>query len=103
MVQPHGRRDRPEPGTSPASDPKGASLGRVCVTTDGNGNAAVEVLENNPVSVNVIADFADFADEGILRTVTVRIAVPASVLRLGRMAEGPAPTAGPRPFSIACR
>jgi hypothetical protein len=58
------------------------------------------VLENNPVSVNVIADFAD---EGILRTVTVRIAVPASVLRLGRMAEGPAPTAGPRPFSIACR
>jgi hypothetical protein len=45
------------------------------------------VLESNPVSVNVIADFADFADfadEGILRTVTVRIAVPASVLRLGR-------------------
>ena len=34
--------------TSPASDPKGPSLGRTCVTTDDNGNAAVEVLESNP-------------------------------------------------------
>jgi hypothetical protein len=62
-------------GTSPASDPKGPSLGRTCVTTDGNGNAAVEVLESNPISVNVIADFTD---EGILRSITVDYATAGS-------------------------
>jgi hypothetical protein len=55
-------------GTSPAADPKGSGTGRVCVTTDSNGNAAVEVLESNPVSVNVIADFTN---EGILRSISV--------------------------------
>jgi hypothetical protein len=55
-------------GTSPAADPKGSGTGRVCVTTDSNGNAAVEVLESNPVSVDVIADFTN---EGILRDISV--------------------------------
>jgi hypothetical protein len=54
--------------TSPAADPKGTGTGRVCVTTDSNGNAAVEVLESNPVSVDVIADFTN---EGILRDISV--------------------------------
>jgi hypothetical protein len=62
-------------GTSPASDPKGPSLGRVCVTTDGNGNAAVEVLESNPVAINVIADFTA---EGILRSISVDYSTPGS-------------------------
>jgi hypothetical protein len=57
-------------GTSLASDPKGGSS-RVCVTTDDNGNAAVEVLESNPISVDVIADFTN---EGILRDITVNYA-----------------------------
>ncbi len=55
-------------GTSPAADPQGASLGRTCVDTDSNGNAAVEVLESDPVSVDVIADFTN---EGILRDVSI--------------------------------
>jgi hypothetical protein len=60
-------------GTSLASDPKGA--GRTCVTTDRNGNAAVEVLESNPVTVNVIADFTA---EGILRSISVDYSTPGS-------------------------
>ncbi len=55
-------------GTAPAPDPKGPSLGRTCVTTDANGNAAVEVLESKPVTVNVITDFTN---EGILRSADV--------------------------------
>jgi len=51
-----------------ASDPTGNSLGRICETTDVNGNAAIEVLESDPVNVDVIADFAQ---EGILRDVSI--------------------------------
>ncbi len=53
------------------------------MTTDRKGNAAVEVLESNPVAVNVIADFAN---EGIHRSISpdcvVRITVSSSVLRI---------------------
>ncbi len=55
-------------GTSPAPDPQGPSLGRTCVTTNDAGNAAVEVLESDPVTVDVIADFTN---EGILRDLDV--------------------------------
>jgi hypothetical protein len=51
-----------------APDPTGNSLGRICETTDANGNAAIEVLESDPVTVDVIADFAQ---EGILRDVMI--------------------------------
>lgn len=60
-------------GTSPARDPKKG--GRVCVRTDDNGNAAVEVLESNPIAVNVIADFTD---EGILRAISADFSVTGS-------------------------
>jgi hypothetical protein len=55
-------------GTSTTTDPKGPTLGRTCVVTDDNGNAAVEVLESDPVTVDVIADFTN---EGILRDLDV--------------------------------
>ena len=54
--------------TYPTSDPKGASFGRVCVVTDDNGNAAVEVDNSNSGTVDVMADFTN---EGILRDLLV--------------------------------
>ncbi|MGA2009616.1 MAG: hypothetical protein ABSH51_03625 [Solirubrobacteraceae bacterium] len=62
-------------GSSPAADPKGSSIGRVCVTTDDNGNAAVEVLESQSITVDVIADFTA---EGILRDLPVDYTTPGS-------------------------
>jgi hypothetical protein len=62
-------------GTAPASDPKPGSLGRVCVLTDSHGNAAVEVLESHPIAVDVIADFAN---EGILRDISVDYTKPGT-------------------------
>jgi hypothetical protein len=79
-------------GTSSASDPKGASLGRICVRTDSNGNAAVEVLESNPVNVNVIADFTD---EGILRSITAAFGTVGS----SGGTPPPTPTTGGTPTS----
>jgi hypothetical protein len=62
-------------GTGLARDPKGGH--RLCVRTDANGNAAVEVLESNSVHVNVIADFAN---EGILRSIDVDFTTPGSTV-----------------------
>jgi hypothetical protein len=60
-------------GVGPASDPKGGN--RTCVTSDSNGNAAVEVLDSNANTVDVVADFTN---EGILRDVMVNFAVVGS-------------------------
>jgi hypothetical protein len=60
-------------GVGPASDPKGGN--RTCVTSDSNGNAAVEVLDSNPNTVDVVADFTN---EGILRDQMVNFAVAGS-------------------------
>jgi hypothetical protein len=66
-------------GSTGAPDPK-LGLGRVCARTDGNGNAAVEVLESKAVHVNVIADFTE---EGILRSVDADFTIaPTSVNNL---------------------
>ena len=54
--------------TTSVSDPKNG-FGRVCVTTDQNGNAAVEVNDSTPgANVDVLADFTN---EGILRDLPV--------------------------------
>lgn len=55
-------------GSTSVPDPNGASQGRTCLTTDENGNAAIEVLDSNPTTVDVIADFVD---EGLLRDQSV--------------------------------
>lgn len=47
----------------------------VCRTTDGNGNAAVEVINSDPQQINVTALFVD---EGLLRDVNVNFAVVGS-------------------------
>ena len=60
-------------GTGAGKDPDGGN--RTCVTTDGNGNAAVEILDSNPNSVDVVADFEN---EGILRDIPVNFAVAGS-------------------------
>jgi hypothetical protein len=60
--------------TTPASAPNG-SQGLTCGYTDANGNAAVEVLESDPVMVNVVADFTN---EGILRSISVDYMTPGS-------------------------
>jgi hypothetical protein len=57
------------------SDPDG--LGRLCVMTDENGYAGVEVFNSNPTKVNVIADFAD---EGLLRHVFVDYGTPPVIV-----------------------
>ena len=75
MVQWSGTVNGMTVGGDPVSDPKGSSFGRVCGTTDSNGNAAVEVLNSDPTTVDVIADFVD---EGILRDITVDYATPGS-------------------------
>ena len=45
------------------------------MTLDKNGNAAIEVLNSDPQSVNVIAEFMD---EGLLRDIDVDFATPGS-------------------------
>jgi hypothetical protein len=60
-------------GTGAAKDPDGGN--RTCVTTDANGNAAVEILDSNPNSVDVVADFEN---EGILRDIAVNFAIAGS-------------------------
>ena len=54
-------------GVQPASYPYAPS-GSTCVTSDANGNAAVEVLNSNATKVDVVATFEN---EGILRDITV--------------------------------
>jgi hypothetical protein len=60
-------------GTGPAKDPDGGN--RTCVTTDGNGNAAVEILDSNSNIVDVVADFEN---EGILRDQMVDFTTPGT-------------------------
>ncbi len=59
-------------GSYPGHDPLGR---RVCVVTNGLGNAAVEVLNSNPTRVNVIANFVD---ERLFRHVFVDFSIPGS-------------------------
>ncbi|HEY3775026.1 MAG TPA: hypothetical protein VGL69_18620 [Solirubrobacteraceae bacterium] len=69
--------------TTSVPDPKGGSFGRVCVTTDENGNAAVEVDDSTPgANVDVLADFTN---EGILRDLPVTF---------GSSGSGPNPIPG---------
>lgn len=58
-----GTRQSGPPGSEP-----------LCVKSDGNGNAAIEVFDSNPNTVNVIADFEN---EGILRSIDVNFASSA--------------------------
>jgi hypothetical protein len=84
-------------GVGPAKDPKGGK--RTCVTSDSNGNAAVEVLDSNQNAVDVVADFTN---EGILRDISVNFAVmgssggtpppPTSSSTPGTITTAPAPT-----------
>lgn len=60
-------------GTYRADDPEG--LGRLCVYTNRDGNAAVELFNSNKGVSDVIADFVD---EGILRSIKVNFNVPGS-------------------------
>jgi hypothetical protein len=61
-------------GSSQVPDPENG-LGRLCLTTDANGNAAIEVDDSNPTTVNVIADYVD---EGLLRDIPVDFSKPNS-------------------------
>ena len=83
-------------GTSPASDPQGPSLGRTCVTTNDAGNAAVEVLESDPITVDVIADFTN---EGILRHIDVPYA-PGSPVPGGTPPPTPPAVTPPAPSPV---
>ncbi len=58
-------------GTSLGQDPGGGN--RLCVVTDDNGNAGIEVLESKPIHVDVIADFTN---EGILRNIDPDFSLP---------------------------
>jgi hypothetical protein len=60
--------------TAPAWPPVG-SEGLVCGYTDKNGNAAVEVLESDPVTVNVVGEFTN---EGILRSLSLNYSTAGS-------------------------
>jgi hypothetical protein len=71
-------------GSSPTSDSANPGLGRMCVITNAQGNAAVEVLESETKTVNVEADFTN---EGILRS--IMLTYPAT----GTTSTGP--TTGP--------
>jgi hypothetical protein len=62
-------------GTHLGRDPKGGH--RLCVRTDANGNAAIEVFESKSVHVNVIGDFTN---EGILRGLDVDFTTPGSTV-----------------------
>jgi hypothetical protein len=77
---PHGPIDLRD--TTGARDPRN-SIGRVCVRSNADGNAGVEVLESNPVHVNVIGDFTN---EGILRAIDVDFTTP------GSSQDNPSPT-----------
>jgi hypothetical protein len=54
-------------GSTQVPDPENG-LGRLCLTTDQNGNAAIEVDDSNLNMVDVIADYVD---EGLLRDIPV--------------------------------
>jgi hypothetical protein len=62
-------------GSSSVPDPEGPSLGRLCLTTDQTGNAAIEVDDSNLNTVDVIADYAN---EGLLRDIPVDFSTPGS-------------------------
>lgn len=60
-----GQRTLTVGGTGLVFRPEGAD---VCRRTDGNGNAAIEVMNSDPQTINVIAEFLD---EGLLRSIDV--------------------------------
>lgn len=66
------------------SDPNGGNGDRFCLQTDENGNAAIEVLDSNPETVDVIADYTN---EGLLRDIKVDFGQPGS--------SGGTPPSGP--------
>jgi hypothetical protein len=77
-------------GTTQTSDPRG--LRRICVITDANGNAAVEVFNSNPTVVDVTAFFLD---EGILRSIKVPFPITQPVTGPTSATQTvPTPTAG---------
>ena len=49
--------------------------GDICMTLDRNGNAAIEVFNSDPESINVIVEYMD---EGLLRDIDVDFATPGS-------------------------
>jgi hypothetical protein len=61
-------------GSTQVPDPENG-LGRLCLTTDQNGNAAIEVDDSNGNMVDVIADYVD---EGLLRDIPVDFSMPGS-------------------------
>jgi hypothetical protein len=61
-------------GSSQVADPENG-LGRLCLNTDENGNAAIEVDDSNANMVDVIADYVD---EGLLRDIKVDFGTPGS-------------------------
>jgi hypothetical protein len=62
-------------GSSVVPDPNGGNSDRFCLQTDQNGNAAIEVLDSNPETVDVIADYVN---EGLLRDINVDFGTPNS-------------------------
>jgi hypothetical protein len=62
-------------GSSVVQDPNGGNSDRFCLQTDDNGNAAIEVLDSNPETVDVIADYTN---EGLLRHIDVDFGTPGS-------------------------
>ncbi len=62
-------------GAIPVQDPNGPGQDRTCLQTDANGNAAIEVLDSNPDTVDVIADYTN---EGLLRHIDVDFGTPGS-------------------------
>jgi hypothetical protein len=63
----------------------------VCRFTDGNGNAAIEVINSDPQSINVVAYFVP---EGILRDVDVEFGTAATPTPPGDFDDDP-PVSGP--------
>jgi hypothetical protein len=68
-------------GTHLVDDPYNSqSDKRVCLTTNYDGNAAVEVLESQGAEINVMADFTA---EGLLRDVHIPFGQPPSIIDPG--------------------
>jgi hypothetical protein len=72
-----------------AAPPKGRN--DVCRYTDINGNAAVEILNSDPETINTIADFDP---EGLLRSIDVPFGTPAVVPPTNPLPFKPAPAGG---------
>jgi hypothetical protein len=61
-------------GATPVAPPDGFALNTTCLRTDGNGNAAIEVLNSEPTTVDVVADYVN---EGLLRDLPVDFTKPS--------------------------